>query len=183
MELNLTYYGDPVLRKAGARISKITPEIRKLAEDMLETMRVHKGVGLAAQQVGHALQLTVIDITGIEDRPSKMWIKQKEVKPGEHMPLVLINPQIELIKSKEDGMEGCLSFPGISCEISRSKRVKVKAQNLEGETIQFEAAGLLGRAVQHEFDHLQGVLFIDRMQSEDRAHLRDEIEAVRQSSS
>ena len=179
MILPLTYYGNPVLRQKGEEIKTITAKIKTLVDDMLETMRHYEGVGLAAQQVGQALQLAVIDVTGITERPSRMWIDGKEVNPDEHMPLVLINPSIQTIKTKEIGSEGCLSFPEVTAEISRSKRVKVSAQGLDGKTFAFEADGLLGRAVQHEYDHLQGVLFTDRMDAEDRASQRAAIDAVR----
>lgn len=181
MILPIIPYGHAVLRKKGRTITKITPEIRQLADDMIETMREAHGVGLAAQQVGHDLQLFVLEITPeiSEERPSRKWINDKEVDPHENMPLVLLNPVIELTKKKEIGPEGCLSFPGLSVEISRGYRVKVEYQDLEGAKHAFEATGLLGRAVQHEFDHLQGVLFIDRMDPRDREDMREEIEALR----
>lgn len=180
MVLQITYYGNSVLRKKGKRIEKVTPEIQKIADDMLETMCAYQGVGLAAQQVGLELQMAVIDVSEAENRPSKMWINDEEVNPKDHMPMVLINPEIELIKTKEIDGEGCLSFPNVHGDISRSKRVKVKATDREGKQFAFEAAGLLGRAVQHEYDHLQGVLFIDRMDPQDRAKIKEEIEAVKE---
>jgi peptide deformylase len=180
MILPIVPYGNPVLRQKGARLAEITPDIRTLVEDMLETMRDAQGVGLAAQQIGRALQLAVVDVTGIKDRPSKMWIQGREVDPADYMPMILINPELFLIKTKEAGIEGCLSFPGLSAEISRPRRVAVKATTLDGLPLEFEAAGLLGRAIQHEFDHLQGILFIDRMDPADRAALKEEIEALRQ---
>jgi len=179
MILELTYYGNPVLRQKGAEISKIDAEIAKFVDDLLETMRHYDGVGLASQQVGKALQVAVVDVTGVTERPSRMWIANKEVNVEEHMPVVLINPKLELIKTKEIGSEGCLSFPEVTGEISRSKRVKVTTQQLDGSTLKFEADGLLGRAIQHEYDHLQGVLFIDRMDAQDRAEQREAIEAVK----
>ena len=103
MILPIILYGDPVLRKKGRRVATITNDIRSLAADMLETMRHAQGVGLAAQQVGFDLQLTVIDIPAEIDRPSRMWIDGREVPWPEHMPLVLINPEITLTKKKEIG--------------------------------------------------------------------------------
>jgi peptide deformylase len=158
-------YGEPVLRAKGKQIEKIDDEIRALAADMLETMYDANGVGLAAQQVGRALQLTVIDVSDAESRPSRMWLAGEEVDPKEHMPLVLINPELQLGEELEIGTEGCLSFPEITAEIPRPVRVKVTAQDLHGVRIEFEAEGLLSRAVQHENDHLNGILFIDRMSS------------------
>lgn len=179
MIMKIVYYGDPVLRKPGAVIREITPEICQFARDMIETMNHAQGVGLAAQQVGRALQLCVIDIRGVKDRPSRMWIRDTVVDPANFMPMVLINPEIEITKKKEVGTEGCLSFPGISAEIARGARVKVRALDLNGRPLQFDAAGLLGRAVQHEVDHLRGILFTDRMSAEDKKYWKDDIENIR----
>lgn len=167
----IVIYGDPVLRAKGKRIEKVDEAIRQLAADMLETLQEANGVGLAAQQVGEALQLTVIDVSEAENRPSKMWIDGKEVEPKEHMPLILLNPELELSRETEMGTEGCLSFPEISGDIVRAVHVKVRAEGLDGELVEFEAEGLLSRAAQHEVDHLNGVLFIDRMNSATKASL------------
>jgi len=162
---DIVKYGDPVLRTKGKRLETVDDEIRALAADMLETMYEANGVGLAAQQVGRALQLTVIDVSDAESRPSRMWLAGEEVDPKEHMPLILVNPELKLDDEVEIGTEGCLSFPEITAEIPRAVKVKVRAQDLNGNRVEFEAAGLLGRAVQHEADHLNGILFIDRMSS------------------
>lgn len=181
MILPIVRFGDPVLRQKGRRIESITEEVRRLAADMIDTMRDAQGVGLAAQQVGHALQMCVIEISPElnKERPSRKWIADKEVDPLEGMPLVVINPELTFTKKKEIGVEGCLSFPGISADISRAWRVGVRCQDLEGRIVEFDAAGLLGRALQHEVDHLNGVLFIDRMDPADREEWREEIEAIR----
>lgn len=179
MILPIVQYGDPILRQKGTSISEITPEIQQLAQDMIETMHDAEGVGLAAQQIGKALQITVIDIPPDIDRPSRMWINDKEVDIQTYMPLVLINPQISFTKKKEIGPEGCLSFPKLTADISRGYRVKVQCQTLEKDSFAFEASGLLGRAVQHEVDHLEGVLFIDRMTKDDRDRLKSKIEALK----
>lgn len=169
MILEIVKYGDSILRAKGARVSEVTEEIRRLAADMLDTMHAANGVGLAAQQVGVALQLTVIDVAEIEDRPSTMTIEGAEVRLEEWMPLILLNPVLELGKVRELGTEGCLSFPELSADVSRAVGVKVKATLLDGSDFGFEATGLLARALQHEVDHLQGVLFIDRMNSATKA--------------
>jgi peptide deformylase len=163
MVLEIVKYGHPALRQKGAKIDKVDDKLRQLAADMLETMVAANGVGLAAQQVGVPLQLTVIDVADVEDRPSTMSIDGKEVPLEEHMPLVLLNPVLELGPEKETGVEGCLSFPEMTADISRSMHVKARAKTLDGKTIEFESTGLLARALQHEIDHLHGVLFIDRM--------------------
>lgn len=178
MKLPIRKYGEPVLRQKGARIEKITPEIKKLVADMFDTMYDARGVGLAAQQVGHALQLTVIDVRGIKDRPSTMAIDGKEVDPEAHMPLVLINPELKFSTEQFTGPEGCLSFPEIFSDITRPAEVDVTAMNDKGEKVAFHAGGLLAKAVQHEFDHLQGLLFIDRMTTESKRELKPELEAM-----
>ncbi|MEI6713309.1 MAG: peptide deformylase [Verrucomicrobiota bacterium] len=161
----IVMYGDPVLRAVGAKIGEITDEVRTLAKDMLETMVHEDGVGLAAQQVGFALQMAVIDVSCSEDRPSAMWVNGQSVNLADYMPMVLLNPVVELEKDKEIGSEGCLSFPKMHTDISRAAKVKCRAMMLDGKELEFEATGLLSRAVQHEVDHLNGVLFIDRMSS------------------
>jgi peptide deformylase len=178
VKLSIRKYGEPVLRQKGARIEKITPEIRKLIDAMFDTMREARGVGLAAQQVGHALQLAIIDVSGIKDRPSTMEVGGKAVDPEDHMPLVLINPELKLGTEKVSGPEGCLSFPEVFADVVRPSEVEVVATNEKGEKVAFRAGGLLAKAVQHEFDHLQGILFIDRMSTETKRDLKPEIDAL-----
>ena len=178
MLLTVVKYGTPVLRQKGARIDSITPTIRKLAADMLETMYAYKGIGLAAQQVGLALQLTVIDVRGVTDRPSSIELKGQPADVSGFMPLVLINPEFKPVGQPVAGPEGCLSFPDIYADISRPDVVDVKALNLEGKPLEFRCGGLLARVVQHEFDHLHGILFIDRMDKETKEELRDELELL-----
>ena len=171
MILPILQYGDPVLRAKGRPIEAIDDRIRELAANMIETMHAAHGVGLAAQQIGEALQLTVLDISAVEDRPSTLKLGGTDVDPKTAMPLGLINPEIELLGETEIGVEGCLSFPEITGDIERAQWVTVRAQTLGGDTIQFEASGFLARAVQHEGDHLNGILFIDRMRSAAKAAL------------
>jgi peptide deformylase len=178
MILPILQYGDPLLRAKGKRIERIDNRIRELAASMVETMHAAHGVGLAAQQVGEALQLTVIDVSQVEDRPSTMKLNGKEVDPEMAMPLVLINPELELRGEAEVGVEGCLSFPEISADIERSKSVIARAQTLEGENIEIDAGGLLSRVFQHEFDHLHGILFIDRMNSAAKAALSSRLKRM-----
>jgi peptide deformylase len=178
MKLEILKYGDGRLRAKGKRIGKIGETIRELAESMLETMAAANGVGLAAQQVGEALQLTVIDVSHAEERPSTMILNGEEVEPNEHMPLVLLNPEIEIGVEKEIAAEGCLSFPEISAEIERSSWTKVRGQTLSGEHVEIEATGLLARALQHEVDHLNGILFIDRMSSATKISLSSRLKRL-----
>lgn len=181
MVLEIVKYGSPVLRAKGLGVADVDDRTRKLADDMIETMRAAHGVGLAAQQVGVPIQLTVIDVAGVEDRPSEMIMDGKTVDFSKFMPLVLLNPVIELGKETEEGVEGCLSFPEVSGEIVRATRVKVKAKKLDGSPIEFEAKGLLCRAVQHEVDHLNGILFIDRMNSATRTSLAGKLKRLQKS--
>ena len=176
MILEIVKYGHPVLRKKGERIESITPEIKKLIADMFETMEASHGVGLAAQQIGVAKQLTVIDVRAVTDRPSTLELDGKTADPASIMPLVLINPEITPVGEPATGGEGCLSFPEIFAEITRPGIVDVKALNAKGKPIAFRCGGLLARAVQHETDHLNGLLFIDRMDKKTKAELQPELD-------
>jgi peptide deformylase len=178
MILSISQYGDPILRTKGKPIEKIDDHIRELAANMIETMHAANGIGLAAQQVGEALQLTVLDISQIEDRPSTLKLNGKDVDPTASMPLVLINPEIELGGETEIGTEGCLSFPEITGQIERAESTIARAQNLEGDNIEIVASGLLARAIQHEIDHLNGILFIDRMNSAAKAALSSRLKRL-----
>jgi len=179
MILSIFQYGDPILRTKGKQIERIDNHIRELVASMIETMHAAHGVGLAAQQVGKALQLTVLDVSEVEDRASTMKLNGKEVDPKASMPLVLINPEIEVAGgATEIGSEGCLSFPEITGEIERAKSIIVHAQTLEDDKIDIEASGLLARAIQHEVDHLNGILFIDRMNSAAKAALSSRLKRL-----
>ena len=178
MRLSIFEYGEPILRTKGKRIDKIDDHIRELAANMLETMQAANGVGLAAQQVGEAVQLTVLDVSPVEDRPSTMTFNGEHVDPKAKMPLVLINPQITLGAETEVGNEGCLSFPDITGDIERAESVIVHAETLENEKIEIEATGLLARAIQHEIDHLNGILFVDRMNSATKVSLASRLKRL-----
>ena len=178
MILEIVKYGHPMLRQKGARIEKITPEIKRLIADMFETMRERHGVGLAAQQVGQALQLTVIDVRDVTDRPSTLELNGQPADPAEIMPLVLINPEIKPFGDPVAGNEGCLSFPEIYAEISRPGSVDVMALNEKLKPLEFRAGGLLSRAIQHEADHLNGILFIDRMTKKIKTEIREQLDEM-----
>ena len=178
MILPILEYGDPLLRAKGKPIDNIEDRIRELAANMIETMHAANGVGLAAQQVGEALQLTVLDVSLVEDRPSTLKVDGKEVDPKAAMPLVLINPEIELRGAAESRVEGCLSFPEITGDIERATSVIMRAQTLESSTTEIEATGFLARAIQHEGDHLNGILFIDRMNSAAKAALSSRLKRL-----
>jgi peptide deformylase len=178
MVLPIVNYGTPVLRQKGARIEGLTPAISKLIADMLETMYDYKGIGLAAQQVGVPVQLAVIDVRGVTDRPSSLELDGRPAEVDEFMPVVLMNPEITPVGEPVSGPEGCLSFPEIFAEITRPGVVDVKALNAKGKPVAFRCGGLLARAVQHETDHLHGILFIDRMDKKVKEELRPDLEQL-----
>jgi peptide deformylase len=156
-------YPAPVLSTKCRPITTVKDEHRTLVADMLETMKDEHGVGLAAPQVGVDLQLAVIDVSHDPQCVSYFKVNGEDKPMVEHMPIVFLNPVIEGGKAKVTGEEGCLSFPGLRGQIRRSAEVKVTYQTLDGETVTIESDGLLARAFQHEIDHLNGILFIQRM--------------------
>jgi peptide deformylase len=178
MKLPIVRYGDPILRAKGKHVIAVDNRVRELAANMLETMHEASGVGLAAQQVGEALQLTVVDVSGAEDQVSTLKLNGVDADPVASMPLVLLNPELSLGKETVVAAEGCLSFPEISGDVRRAIAVEVRAQNLEGEPIEIEATGLLARALQHEVDHLNGILFIDRMSAATKVALRSRLKRM-----
>ncbi len=179
MILDVVKFGHPALRKKGARVAAITPAIKELIANMFETMYDARGIGLAAQQVGEALQITVIDVRAASaERPSTLELKGKPASVEEFMPLVLINPEIKPAGEPVAGPEGCLSFPEIYADIIRPETVEVTAMNEKGDRIEFRCGGLLARAAQHEADHLNGILFIDRMDAETKQQLKPELDQL-----
>jgi peptide deformylase len=170
----IVQYGHPALRQKGALVEGITPGIKMLVEDLLETMYAARGIGLAAQQIGEALQVTVVDVRALE-RPSSLELNGKPVVVDDFMPLVLINPEVNPIGDPVEGTEGCLSFPEVFAEIKRPETADVVALSLDGERIRFRCGGLLARAIQHELDHLNGILFIDRMDAQTKRELKSQL--------
>ena len=178
MILSVIKYGHPALRQKGVRIEEITPEIKSLVADMLETMHANKGAGLAAQQIGKALQLAVIDVREVKERSSTLELKGKPADVNDSMPLVLINPEIKPFGEPAASSEGCLSFPEIYAEITRPESTDVKALNQKGKPIEFHCGGLLARVIQHEVDHLNGILYIDRMSVATKSEIRPELDEL-----
>jgi peptide deformylase len=148
MQRTILIYPDPFLLKKAAPVSRVDEKVRELIRDMFETMRAASGVGLAAPQLGVGKRVIVVDISPVE----------KEVAP-----LALVNPEIVESKGLAEGTEGCLSLPGIEGVVPRAEFVLVKARDEQGRPVQLTASGFLARALQHEIDHLDGVLFIDRI--------------------
>jgi len=146
--LTILHYPDPKLREIARPVDQVTPEVRKLVEDMAETMYAAPGVGLAAPQVGRSARIFVVDVAN-EDEPSDLR--------------VFVNPEIVARAGTQAFREGCLSFPSVSEEIERAATVTVRALGENGEPFTLEADGLLAIAIQHENDHLEGVLMIDHL--------------------
>jgi peptide deformylase len=141
-------------------------------------MNEAEGVGLAAPQVGVSLQIAVIDLRKVEKRPSSLEIGGQPVDWKKHMPLFFCNPVLTLTRKREDSSEGCLSFPGLTGDVRRSLRIQMEYLDLEGKKMSLAAGGLLARAIQHEVDHLMGVLFIDRMDPEVRRPLKPALDEL-----
>ncbi len=178
----IVMFGNPVLRAKCKRVEEVTDEIRELVDDMLETMVDAHGVGLAAPQVGIPLQLAVIDVSHDPECVSYVRIngEEKSLEDEGCMPLVFLNPKLEFESGSEKvaDAEGCLSFPEIRADITRPDHVKATVETLDGETLVIETDGLLSRAIQHETDHLNGVLFIDRMTAATKVSLRGRLKRM-----
>lgn len=170
MKLPLAYYGDPILRKKGARIDEVNDELRQLINDMEETLIAHDGVGLAAPQVHQSLALFMVNIS-VQVAPDK-WVHGKT-----H---VFINPKI-IEYSDEENMrdEACLSIPGLYGPVSRPSRIKVEATDVEGNRFTKEYTGLEARVIMHENDHINGVLFIDRVRGKERQELDKQLRNIK----
>ncbi len=174
----IVIYGDPVLRAKCALVNEVTPEIQELAKDMIETMVDAQGVGLAAPQVGEAIQLAVVDVSHDPECITFLRVNGSETPLADLMPLIFVNPKLELIAPKASEQEGCLSFPDIRATITRPEQVKATLTTLEGETLVIETDGLLSRAIQHETDHLNGRLFIDRMSAASKLKVKGKIKRM-----
>lgn len=176
--LEITKLGHPVLRAKATEVGKIDEPLRRLAGEMLETMYAHDGCGLAANQVGVTRRIIVIDVCEAKKRPSILRIGGKSRPVHKHMPMVLVNPVLEFDAARETGTEACLSIPGVHGEVERAAEVRARAIDLDGAPVEFEAGGLLARALQHEVDHLDGILFIDRLDADERKRVADELHAL-----
>lgn len=165
MILRVTQFGEPVLKEPGARIENFDANLRQLAADMLETMYDEDGIGLAAQQVGHAVRLFVADLQVAKSTPDFQYTFDGKTPPLEAiMPLVAVNPELELDETEVQAYEeGCLSFPGARGVVVRPTALTMRYQDLDGAPHTIVCNGLLARVIQHEYDHVEGVLFIERM--------------------
>ena len=152
---------DPVLRQKAKRVSRIDKSIKQLIDDMVETMRQANGVGLAAPQVGVSLRVIVLQMS-------------------EEEPMAIINPEIVKRLGEQEVNEGCLSVPGYFGEIKRSASVTVKGQDRQGKAIRIKATGLMAEALEHEIDHLNGTLYIDHVENQDKLHKIEAPETTKQ---
>ncbi len=156
-------FGDPVLREKAREVVRVDDALRQLIEDMRETMKAFSGVGLAANQVGVPIRLLVVDVPTEE---------------GERAEHALVNPVIRRRTGTQTAEEGCLSIPGIWEDVTRAERVVVQALDEQGRDVELDVEGYLARAIQHEVDHLEGVLFTDRLSMLKRQFLRRDLDAL-----
>lgn len=159
--MEIVKYGDPVLRKVTSRVIKFDKSLKKLIEDMFETMYASDGIGLAAPQIGVSKRVLVLDV----DYPSKRYENEKNKKQDENIynPMVFVNPVIIQHEGEMESFEGCLSFPGVFFKVKRYKKVVIRYQDILGKERKMDSMDdLLCRCLQHEIDHLDGKLMVDR---------------------
>src|SRR5687767_2491746 len=161
--LAVRVYGDPVLRAKAQPILEVTAAVKPFVSDLFDTMRAEDGVGLAAPQVGTSQRLLVLSVP---------------VKRGKRVDMTLINPEVVRAEGWEVGEEGCLSVPGVYDDVKRASSIDVKALDESGRLVEFAADGFLARAIQHEIDHLNGVLFVDRLGMLQRRMHKKELAAL-----
>ena len=179
MSLPIVHYNAPILRKKGEKVAVFDAALAKLAYTMIDSMRAAEGIGLAAQQIGRALQLCVVDLRPAEAEFN--WELDGAKPPLDlFMPMVVANPKIKAIAGTDELIyeEGCLSFPKIRGDVVRPDAITVHFQDERGVPHTLRGDGLLSRCIQHEADHLNGVLFIDRMDKKARAAVDEAVKAL-----
>jgi peptide deformylase len=179
MALPIVHYNEPILHQKGAKIASFDAALAHFAQEMIATMHAAQGIGLAAQQVGRAIRLCVIDLRAAQ--ADFTWTLDGAKPPLElFMPLVLANPEIQPVPGTDDYVyeEGCLSFPKIRGDVVRPDAITVKFQDAQGVPHVLTCDDLLARCVQHEVDHLNGILFIDRMEKKVREELDEAVKAL-----
>ena len=180
MSLKIRYFGDPVLKEVGKKVECFDQNLSKLSQDMLDIMYQAEGIGLAAQQIGEAIQFCVVDVPEHPDYPITCILDGKPLSPSLIMPLSMANPVVKTLPSDEYYYEeGCLSFPGINADVARPERIIATYQDLDGNEHNLECDGLLGRCIQHEVDHLNGILFIDRMEKKTYAGIKKDVQMLK----
>lgn len=179
--LRIRVYGDPVLRQKAQPVERVDESLKELAADMAETMYASNGIGLAATQVGDLRRVFVVDIGQVENSGSGTPEGRRQKNASKRNLMVFINPHV-LDPTPADCpfTEGCLSIPGLEGEVFRPEGVRVRYLDTEGAEKEFFATGLLARVIQHEFDHLEGVLFVDRMPPGARRSLAGELAYLRE---
>ena len=179
MLLPIVHYNDPVLRKKGDKITVFDAALARLADDMVEAMHQSAGIGLAAQQIGRTIQLCVVDLR--EADAEYTWLLDGTKPPKELiMPLALVNPMVTAVPAPvATADEGCLSFPEIRGDVTRPEQITARYQDVQGHAHTLVCTGLLSRCIQHEVDHLNGVLFIDRMDKATLARLQPALKALK----
>lgn len=170
MLLPLAYYGNPILRKKAAPVKEINDEIRKLVADMIETMKAKDGIGIAAPQVHHSLALFVTRAPVMQ--ADGEWI-EGEIR-------VFINPKISGVSNEQNCYsEGCLSIPKLYGDVYRPNKITVQAQDLDGNTFVEDFVGFPARVILHENDHINGVLFIDRLEAKERKQIESQLREIK----
>jgi peptide deformylase len=178
MLLPIVQYGDSVLRQQCRTVESVDDSLHQLVADMLETMVHANGIGLAAPQIGEDIRLAVIDVSHDPECISYLKVNGKSAEISEIMPLIFINPTLEYGQQKEIDYEGCLSIQGIRSEVRRPAEVKATLPQLDGSTLIVETDGLLARALQHEIDHLNGILFTDRLSAVGKVSVKNRLKRL-----
>jgi peptide deformylase len=179
MTLRIVHFDEPVLRTKGEKVTRFDADLRRLVQEMFATMHAAPGIGLAAQQIDRALQLCVVDVR--EEHDDFNWtLDGVRIPLSLVMPLALANPVVTVAPGTRDATadEGCLSFPELRGDVIRPEAIRVTFQDVHGIGHELACDGLLARCIQHEVDHLQGVLFIDRMKRRSRAALEPDLVAL-----
>lgn len=175
---DIVQYGHPVLRQKCRPVTMVDDALCELVSDMLETMVDANGVGLAAPQVGEDIRLAVIDVSHDPECVSMLKVNGEDAGLESIMPLVFINPELTYSQEKEISVEGCLSIQGIRAEVRRPAAVIAKLPQLDGSVLEIETDGLLARAIQHETDHLNGVLFVDRLSAVGKVSMKNRLKRL-----
>ena len=178
MILDIIQLGEPVLRKKCTPVEPNSPELEKLVADMLDTMNDAEGIGLAAPQVGKPIRLAIVDVSHDPECVTFFKVNGEDADMASHMPLIFINPELELSGVSETESEGCLSIQEIRAKVKRLSIVKATLTQIDGSVLTIESDGLLARAIQHETDHLNGVLFTDRISTTTKTRLRKKLKEL-----
>ena len=166
-ERPIVIYGDPILREVSQPVDEIDQDVKSLVSDLVDTLKKAQGLGLSAVQIGVLKRIFILDLSVVDINESLR---------------VFINPEIMKVEGESEFEEGCLSFPGIYQKITRPEQVKVRAMDLEGKTFEMEASGLIARAIQHEYDHLEGRLFIDHFSPIARSLVKGKLKKLKAAS-